>query len=387
VADDNVRSINGLFTEEFVKVVKEPGLPIDEVFNRVRESVDRRSGGRQLPWTSSSLVGTFSFRPGASVPPTPARTTDAEVEYWASIRGSQSAALFEAYLRRYPQGQFAELAEARLAELRAGPAAGDVRSNSRDGQRYAWIPPGSFQMGCSPGDTDCSEDEKPAHLVTLSKGFWLGQTEVTVGAYQKYTQATARAMPNEPIYLFPLNKGWANQQQPIVNVTWDEAKAYCAWAGLRLPTEAEWEYAARAGSKGARYGSLDLDDIAWFVGNSGSSRLDTASVRRDRNAFNERLKANGNGPRAAGQKKPNGYNLYDMLGNAPEWTQDWWEQYEERESRDPQGPPYGEAHVVRGGSWVDFPRTIRVSVRVPDRRSGGARVMNIGFRCAGEALQ
>ena len=80
-------------------------------------------------------------------------------------------------------------------------------------------------MGCSPGDNECEDDEKPPHQVTITKGFWLGQTEVTVGAYKRFAAATGKAMPTE---LRDFNPGWSNEQMPIVNVTWDDAQAYCA---------------------------------------------------------------------------------------------------------------------------------------------------------------
>ncbi len=160
------------------------------------------------------------------------------------------------------------------------PQVGDVRVNPKDGQRYAWVPPGNFRMGCSVGDSECDSDEKPSREVTLSRGFWLGQTEVTVEAYKRFANATGRAMPVEPVFNGrKLNPGWAQGNVPMVNVDWEDAKAYCEWAGGRLPTEAEWEYAARAGSTASRYAAADRG--GWFGDNSGKDRLDALKLRTD----------------------------------------------------------------------------------------------------------
>ncbi len=119
-------------------------------------------------------------------------------------------------------------------------AAGPVRKNPKDGLKYVWIPPGSFQMGCSPGDSECLDEEKPSHQVRISKGFWMGQTEVTVGAYKRFARSAGKSMPPEPNLLGgALNKGWNDEAMAIVEVSWDDAQAYCRWMGGRLPSEAE----------------------------------------------------------------------------------------------------------------------------------------------------
>lgn len=233
------------------------------------------------------------------------------------------------------------------------PLAGRVKENAKDGLDYVWIPPQTFQMGCSPGDRECNSDEKPAHSVTLSKGFWIGRTEVPVGAYKRFASQTGRGMPS-PAPSF--DSAWGNGALPIVMVTWDEARAYCQWAGGRLPTEAEWECAARGGGAAARYGPLD--EVAWYIDNSG------------------------NHSHAVGQKQPNRFGLLDPLGNVWEWVNDWYDgnYYSSSPRTDPPGPASGQYRVLRGGSWSNFPVVVRVSCRA--WFSPGGRVADYGFRCA-----
>jgi len=152
---------------------------------------------------------------------------------------------------------------------RNGGSAGQTKVNPKDGLRYIRIPPGTFQMGCSPGDNLCDDWEKPRHSVTLTKGFWMGQTPVTQAAYQ-------RVMGTNP-------SQFRGGQRPVEQVSWDEALDYCKAVGMRLPTEAEWEYAARAGSTASLNGY-----------NNGDYLGQTYDVAR---------------------KQPNAWKLYDMLGN------------------------------------------------------------------------
>jgi hypothetical protein len=232
--------------------------------------------------------------------------------------------------------------------VRTGPKVGDVQVGEIDNLRYRWIPPGTFLMGCSPGDEGCRDNEKPAHEVTISRGFWMGETAVTVGAYKRYAEAESQSMPSA-----------GDDNLPLVSVTWSEASSYCKWAGGRLPTEAEWEYAARAGAPGARYGNLD--DIAWYGSNSGG------------------------GLKPVGQKQPNAFGLFDTLGNVWEWTADWFseEYYKGSEREDPVGPPNGTSRALRGGAWGSSPRDARVSCR--NRVLPGDRGSGVGFRCVGDA--
>jgi formylglycine-generating enzyme required for sulfatase activity len=263
------------------------------------------------------------------------------------------------------------------------PTQGTVKANPKDGLKYVWIAPGTFMMGCSPEDSECAANEKPAHQVTITKGFWIGQAPVTVGAYKRFAGATGRKMPTEARFDGrPLNPGWGDEAVPIVDATWDDAQAYCGWAGGRLPTEAEWEYAARAGTTTSRYG--ELDEIAWYADNSGVQRFDSAKV--DKAKYAKQLNKNGNGPHPVGQKRANGFGLYDILGNVWEWLSDWYDEnyYQNSPSQDPKGPANGKLRVLRGGSWGDGPSDVRVSERSTGNPNG--KYVSVGFRCGGEVF-
>ncbi len=230
---------------------------------------------------------------------------------------------------RYQSAEELERAITAVLDARRAPrSAGSKRVNPKDGMTYVWIPPGIFQMGCSPGDDECFDDEKPPKRVTISKGFWLGESPVTQAAYEK-------VMGQNP-------SRFKGADRPVERVTWDEAVAYCRAVGGRLPTEAEWEYAARAGTIGSRYG--ELDRIAWYAVNSGGQ---THSVK---------------------QKEPNAWGLYDMLGNVLEWVENLY--------------PGTQYRTLRGGSWFVGPRGARASNRV--RFVPSDRGYGVGFRCAWE---
>ena len=227
--------------------------------------------------------------------------------------------------------------------------------------RYAWIPPGPFRMGCSKDDRDCQNpeipelsSESPRHRVTISRGFWMGRTEVTVGAWREFAQATQQKQPEDLVLAAPerfrspeFPQGDINH--PIAYVTWAEAAQYCEWAGGRLPTEAEWEYAARAGSPAARYGKPE--EIAWYADNSGRLKLESAELWETASMIDvrERLRENGSQAHPVGVKTPNDFGLYDMLGNVSEYCADWYgeKHYQVSEERDPGGPPSGEFRWVR----------------------------------------
>jgi formylglycine-generating enzyme required for sulfatase activity len=173
---------------------------------------------------------------------------------------------------------------------------------------------------------------------------------VTIGVYKRFAAETKTPLPTD------LQRTW-NDQCPIVGVNWNQALAYCQWAGGRLLTDSEWEYAARAGYPGPRYG--DPNRIAWF-------------------------RVTPPGPRPVRGKEPNAWGLHDTLGNVWEWCADWFSEYQADPLTDPKGPPTGEFKIIRGGSWDDHPRVARLSVRswqVPEYRGPAC-----GFRCALDSL-
>jgi formylglycine-generating enzyme required for sulfatase activity len=263
-----------------------------------------------------------------------------------------------------------------------GNVYGEVITNPVDGQAYVWIRPGTFDMGCSKRDADCDNDEKPGHPVQITKGFWLGQMEVSVGAWKRYRIATEKAaLPTADKHGHKLNEASGDSAMPVVFVTYDEAQEFCHWAGGRLPTEAEWEYAARAGTTGTRYG--DLDEIAWYGDNSGRTRIDSHALwQKDPKAFPAAVVANGNGPHRVGEKRANAWGVYDMIGNVWEWVGDWYAPYPKAEQRDPRGPSTGQYRILRGGYWDNEPVILRVSNRYA--RLPSDRINTFGCRCVQE---
>lgn len=238
------------------------------------------------------------------------------------------------------------IADAQLGPTESTTPVGAVRGNPKDGLKYVWIPAGTFMMGCSSGDSECYVNERPAHQVAITTGFWIGQTPVTQEAYQRVTGKNTSHFKGERL--------------PVDHITWEEAKQYCKAIGMRLPTEAEWEYAARAGTLGARYG--DVDDVAWYDGDSGSQT------------------------HPVGLKEPNAWKLYDMLGNVFQWTADWYGEkyYNSSEDADPEGPPAGSSRTYRGGSWASFPRSVRASYR--GWGQPGYDEYSFGVRCVGKTV-
>ena len=200
---------------------------------------------------------------------------------------------------------------------------------------FCWIPPGRFLMGSKVGN-----DALPIHQVTISKGFWMGRYDVTQAQWEA-------VMASNPSFF----KG---PDRPVEHVSWDDCQMFIARLNaqgqgrFRLPTEAEWEYACRAGTTGFRYGPITA--IVWTA------------------YYFHRL----NATHPVGELKPNDWGLYDMNGNVNQWCQDWYGPYPEGPATDPQGPPSGSGRVYRGGSWDYDADTVHSAARdwsEPDSRN------------------
>jgi len=213
-----------------------------------------------------------------------------------------------------------------------------------------YVKPGRFTMG-SPTSEAGRDNDETQHEVTITRGFYLGKYEVTQGQYQAVVGSNL--------------SNWKEANRPVECVSWNDATEFCnrlsqrVGKQVRLPTEAEWEYACRAGSTTRFcFGDSDggLGEYAWFSSNSGGQT------------------------HAVGGRTPNAWGLYDMHGNVWEWCEDWYGGYPSGTVNDPTGPVSGRARALRGGSWGSSPRGCRSALRDgvgPALRGGGS-----GFRVA-----
>ena len=235
-----------------------------------------------------------------------------------------------------------------------GPRPGDTWTDSVTGMEFVWVEGGCYMMGSNSGNGD----EKPVHEVCVD-GFWMGRYEVTIDQYRKYLQSTGGTSGVDwddddcPVrkggsYSLAGNKFSRSGSQPMVEVSWHGAKAFAAWLSdrtgkaFRLPTEAEWEYAARSGGKKEKYaGGGNAGRVAWYTSNSGGR---TNKV---------------------GTKAPNGLGLYDMSGNVWEWCADWYSSsaYESHARKNPIYDSGGPYRVARGGGWYNDSGDVRCANR------------------------
>ncbi|MEN8219532.1 MAG: SUMF1/EgtB/PvdO family nonheme iron enzyme [Pseudomonadota bacterium] len=236
--------------------------------------------------------------------------------------------------------------------LTVGKVFRDRLKDGKLGPEMVWIPAGSFRMGDIQGGG--LSDEKPVHSVAATQRFAMGRYEVTFAEYDKFAEATGREKPDD--------KGWGRGNRPVINVSWHDAVAYTEWLSqqtgkkYRLPTEAEWEYAARAGT-----------ETKYWWGNTASHEYANYDSRWEYTA-------------PVGSFAPNSFGIYDTAGNVWEWVYDIYssDYYSSSPPSDPSGPSTGSSRVNRGGGWNSTASYCRAAYRYLN--SPGSRYGNLGFR-------
>ena len=280
------------------------------------------------PWGSCPEVIT-SVTPAGSIGPASVEVTGAKGTATASGAFTYISIVVPAWatlLEASPDPTVVTDANLRAAIVASGFAwrIKDTSSNIE----MLLVPGGTFMMGCSPGDSECGGDESPAHQVTLTNAFYMGKTEVT----QAQWQAKMGSNPSN-------FSGYSDSpSRPVEQVSWHMIQDFNSATDLRLPTEAEWEYACRAGTTTARYGEVNA--IAWYYQNWTIS-----------------------GTQPVAGKLPNALGLYDTLGNVWEWCQDWYGPYSSGSVTNPTGPATGTDRLLRGGYWLNLSYVCRGSRR------------------------
>ena len=305
---------NGVFTHFLKQEILTAGASIDDILNKVAGNVSNLTNDQQVPYKTGVITENFYFIPKMNE----VVITDIPVE---PIK----------------------------------PAVTTAKSNGEtvqlDGIEFVFVSGGTFTMGCTSeqGD-DCSDGEKPAHRVTVSD-FYMGKFEITQAQWKAVMGDNPSSVKGDNL---PVDKvSWNDVQEFIRKLNIKTGKQY------RLPTEAEWEFAARGGidSKGYKYsGSNTIGNVAWYKDN-----------------------ASGKNP-AVGTKSPNELGIHDMSGNVFEWCSDWNAPYKNNEQTDPQGPATGTHRVFRGGCLAGDTKTARITTRtigLPDIRWN-----SLGFRLA-----
>ena len=373
---------NSPYTESLARVITEPGLDIEDVFREVGKEVQIKTGGVQIPWKMDSLTEKFSFKVTIEVEGTvqtaggagPASApSKSETSRTGSIKVKSTPAGAMVYVNGDRKGAtpitisalspgsaglkvvldgfekaedtveiqagkeerlnytLAKIATA-LPPIRPGaetqgkPPLTTTSSTRREwkdpatGMEFVWVEGGTYLMGCGSGD--CPPNESPEHEVTVS-GFWIGKYTVTQGQWQKVMGGNPSGFQKGDNY-------------PVETVSWDDAKEFIRKLNgnngytFRLPSEAEWEYAARSGGKAQKYaGGSDVDAVAWYGANSGKST------------------------HPVGTKAPNGLGIYDMSGNVWQWCEDIYDEsaYKNHQRNNPISNSGSSLRVLRGGSW------------------------------------
>ena len=386
---------NSPYTIALASILSTPGLKLEDVFKKTREKVLASTNEKQVPWETSSITGDFYFKNGAA-PSVVVPVVNAAAEEWTLVQNSTSKFVLEAFRDKYgSEPLYRGLAEERLALLvpskPAAPECSGVQTTVQGENKclaiketfsdcngcpeMVVVPAGSFMMGSPADEKDRQDDEGPQHKVALSSAFAVGKFEVTRGQFAAFVKDANRVVGsscwiwNGTEWKETAGKSFRDtgftqsDDHPVACVSWDEAQAYVKWlskksgVGYRLLTEAEWEYAARAGTT-----------TAFPTG---------TTITATQANFNYEKQATT----VVGTYTDNKLGLFDMAGNVWEWTEDCYEEsYKNADASGKATKGSSCGRVVRGGGWDGFPRNLRSASR--DRNSTDDRNNNLGFRLA-----
>jgi formylglycine-generating enzyme required for sulfatase activity len=344
---------NSLFVSELIKEMRSPNLTAEEVFNRARIGVSRASNNEQVPWVASSLLEEFYFGTSRSVATAPATTpspapTPAPAPPPAARPAPPAA----------PAPQASSTAPATVVEPGRGDfKPGDLFRDCSDCAELVVIPAGSFDMGST------TEYENPVHRVTIAKPFAIGRYEVTFNEWDKCVEdGGCKYRPDD--------REWGRGDRPVINISWLDAKAFVTWLSqktgktYRLPTEAEWEYAARGGTT----------TPYWWGRDPGSRQ---ANCRECNTGESQRTSP-------VGSYKPNAFGLYDTAGNAAEWIEDCWNDNYRSAPSNGAAWTAGQCRlrVLRGGAFDSQAKYVRSMARF--RYDADVRYVSNGLRVVRE---
>jgi formylglycine-generating enzyme required for sulfatase activity len=382
---------NGVFTSGLLTAFRGNDLTLGGVLYAASKQVQDATGRQQTPYINgpATVQREFSFV-------SPSSMTDLQPSPVQPAPVAPPAKKF----------QLNPLAVEEPPPETARPSSPRAFSDHTTGMDFVPIKGGCFDMGDSFGDGNA--EEKPVHEVCLD-GFSMAKYDVTVGQFRKFVNATGYRTDAEKntggvngCYAMEFGKdklfdwrdwgSWKNpnkyleneENHPVACVSWNDAQEFVKWlngksgASYRLPTEAEWEYAARAGSSGRNYWGNSKDTACGFANVADQTKMEGGVT------FADTHKCSDGYPYVApvGQFKPNGFGLYDMMGNVWQWTGDWYGEkyYGSSPKNNPTGPSTGSDRVYRGGGWSNVARGVRAAVR--DGFSPGSCGFNLGFRLA-----
>lgn len=412
---------NSPYSKALSIVMRRPGLSASHMFIEARNRVLEETNDQQTPWEEGGLTAPFYFAgPGET-----GGTSDPagnETLFWNSVEANPTPGAYQAYLETYPAGRYAALAKVRLKELESAQVAVGVYPNAPQqtpqqapGQKphhppgtafqdcpecpeMIVLPGGSFIMGSPSNEDGRNSDEGPTHRVTIGEGLAVGIHEVTRGEFEAFAAATGFP-EGDSCWTFENGDGrnrsgrsWRNpgyrqgDRDPVVCVSWEDARAYVEWLSrrtgerYRLLSEAEWEYAVRAGSD-ARY-SFGEDPAGREICRYGNG-ADLAAKRR---YSNWRVVDCDDGHvmiAPVGQFRANAFGLHDGHGNVWEWVDDCYHDSYSGAPGDGSTRTGGgdcDRRVQRGGAWDSFPEFLRSAMR--DKFQPGNRSVKVGFRVA-----